>query len=99
MLMKVQFPPQKFNDAVRDGSAGEKIGKIMATLKPKAAYFTAQNGCRGGILVIDVEDSSRIPFYAEPFFLYFDAAVDFLPYMTAEDLAKSGLETMNDMWP
>ena len=93
------MPPQHFNQAVRDGTAGAKLQKILETLKPKAAYFTAQNGCRGGILVIDIENPSQIPFYAEPFFLYFDAQVEFMPYMSPQDLAQAGLEKMNEMWP
>lgn len=99
MLMKVQFTPQKFNDAVRDGSVGNKLGKILETLKPKASYFTAENGCRGGIFVVDVEEASQMPFYAEPFFLYFDAKVEFFPCMTPDDMANAGLEKLNDMWP
>lgn len=99
MLLKVQFPLEKFNAAVRDGSVGEKIGKIVEVIKPKAVYFTAENGCRGGTYVIDVEDPSRIPFYAEPFFLYFDARVEIIPYMTGEDLMNANLGALNDMWP
>ena len=48
-LMHVSMPPDKFNQAVRDGSAGAKIGKILADLKPEAAYFTAKDGNRGGV--------------------------------------------------
>lgn len=99
MLMKVTMPPQQFNDAVRDGTVGQKLQKILETLKPKAVYFTAENGCRGCTLAVDIENPSKIPFYAEPFFLYFDADVEFYPYMTPEDLAHSGLDKMNDMWP
>lgn len=98
MLMKVQMPLEKFNEAVLDGSAGQKLGKILETIKPSAAYFTAENGCRGGTFVIDVDSPSRIPFYAEPFFLLFDAKVEFYPFMTPEDLQHAGLDKLAQMW-
>ncbi len=49
MLMHLQFPVEPFNSAVRDGSVGTKIRKILEAVKPEAAYFTEQNGQRGGI--------------------------------------------------
>lgn len=42
MLMHVQFPLEPFNTAVRDGSAGQKIQKILEAIKPEAAYFSEQ---------------------------------------------------------
>ena len=48
MLMNVDFPIEPFNTAVRDGSAGPKIQKILEAIKPEAAYFTERNGRRGG---------------------------------------------------
>ena len=46
------------------------------------------------MLVVDVPEPSRIPALAEPFYLTFDATVKFRVAMTAEDIAKSGLDTM-----
>ena len=54
MLLQVQFPLEPFNTAVRDGSAGPKIQKILDAIKPEAVYFTEQNGHRGGTLVVNV---------------------------------------------
>ena len=57
MLLNVTFPHEKFNAAVRDGSAGSKISRILETIKPEAVYFTEQDGRRGSALVIvDVAD-------------------------------------------
>lgn len=99
VLMKVKCPLQKFNNAIRDGSIGEKMGKILGTMQPKAAYFTAEDGCRGGTFVLDLKEPRDMPKYAEPWFLYFDAEVQYLPYMTPEELAGAGLEKLNDLWP
>ena len=75
MLMHVRFPLEPFNAAVRDGSAGQKLQKILEAIKPDATYFTAGNGQRGGTFVVNVDDPSDIPALAEPFFLTFDASV------------------------
>jgi len=98
MLMHVEFPLEPFNTAVRDGSAGRKIQKIMEELKPEAAYFSEHNGRRGGTLVINVNEPSQVPFFAEPFFLTFNAQVEFRIAMTPEDLGKANLDALGKKW-
>ena len=98
MLMRVQFPVEPFNAAVRDGSAGQKLQRILKAVKPQATYFTTSQGKRGGMLVVTVNEPSDIPALAEPFFLTFDAEVDFEPFMTAEDLASAGLDALGKEW-
>jgi hypothetical protein len=98
MLMNVEFPLEPFNSAVRDGSAGAKIRKIMEAIKPEAAYFTEQNGKRGGTLVVNVNSPSDIPSLAEPWFLTFHASVQFRVAMTPEDLGRAGLDTLGKQW-
>ena len=97
-VMRVSIPPEKFSQAVRDGSAGQKMGRILEELKPEASYFCTQNGRRGGFLIVNMNSPSEIPRFAEPFFLNFDAEVEFLPSMTAEDLQKSGLDEIGKKW-
>src|SRR5271163_2913296 len=98
MLMQVKFPIEPFNTYVKEGSAGAKMQKILGDIKPEAAYFTAIQGHRGGILVVNLEDSSNIPGLAEPFFLVFNATVEFHPAMTPEDLGRSGLDALGKKW-
>jgi len=98
MLMHVRFPLEPFNSAVRNGTAGEKIQRILESIKPEAVYFTEQNGHRGGTLVVNVKDSSEVPALAEPFFLTFNAEVEFRIAMTPEDLARSGLDALGKTW-
>ena len=45
-----------------------------------------------------MKDASEIPKYAEPWFLLFDASVQFFPVMTPEDLKKAGLEKFAKKW-
>ena len=94
MLLNVKFPHDEFNKAVRDGTVGEKMRRILEDIKPEAVYFTEQNGRRGAILVINMDDPSQIPAFAEPWFLTFKADVEFRVAMTPEDLQKAGLEEL-----
>ena len=98
MLMHVQFPLEPFNTAVRDGSAGPKIQKILDAIKPEAVYFTEQNGHRGGTLVVNLKDPSDVPMLAEPWFLTFNAHVEFRVAMTPEDLGRANLDAQGKKW-
>ena len=77
MIMLVQLPVEPFNTATRKGTAGAKMKKILDATKPEAVYFTEREGHRGGILIVDVESPSDIPRLAEPWFLSFNAEVEF----------------------
>ena len=98
MLLNVKFPHEEFNKAVRDGSVGNKIRRILEDAKPEAVYFTEHNGQRGAILIIDLIDPSKVPALAEPWFLTFNADVEFHIVMTPEDLQKAGLEELGKKW-
>ncbi len=98
MLMHVRFPIEPFNSAVRNGTAGEKIHKILDAIKPEAAYFSEQNGRRGCVLVVDVPDASHVPVLAEPLFLTFNAEVEFRIAMTPEDLGRANLDSLGKQW-
>jgi len=99
MIMFVSLPVESFNAAVKDGSAGAKMKKIMDQLKPEAAYFMADRlGRRCGVLVVDLPEPSKIPSLAEPWFLTFNASVEFHPVMLPQDLAAAGLEALGKAW-
>jgi len=98
MLMNVHIPHEPFNAFVRDGTIGEVISKILDETKPEAAYFTEQSGRRGAILVINLDEPSQIPAFAEPWFLMFNADCEFRVVMVPEDLQKAGLETLGAKW-
>ena len=98
MIMHVYFPVDMFNAAVRDGSVGAKMQKILGQQKPEAAYFSEYHGQRSGILIVDVKEASDIPKFAEPWFLMFNAKVELHPAMTAQDLGASGLDALGKAW-
>lgn len=98
VILYVTFPVETFNAAVKDGSAGAKIKRILDQMKPEAAYFTDRNGQRAAIVVVDLADASKIPSLAEPWMLSFDATIEVHPVMVAQDLAASGLEGLGKAW-
>jgi hypothetical protein len=98
ILMQIKLPVEPFNTYVKDGSAGAKMQKILAELKPEAVYFTEFEGHRGGIIVVNMDNTSQIPSLAEPWFLTFNARVEFKPAMTPEDLGKAGLDAIGKKW-
>jgi hypothetical protein len=98
MIMNVRIPHEPFNTLVREGKVSEIIRRILDDLKPESIYFTEQNGTRGAVAVIDVADSSRIPFFSEPFFINFNADCEFRIAMSPEDLEKAGLDELGKKW-
>jgi hypothetical protein len=95
VLLKVSMPVEKGNELITGGSMGPKMQAILGDLKPEAAYFLGFEGKRTALIFFDLADASQIPAVAEPFFVGFNAEVDFYPVMTAEDLGK-GLQAAMD---
>src|SRR5690348_3724729 len=98
ILMQVKLPIEPFNTYVKDGSIGVKMQKIMTDAKPEAAYFTELEGHRGGIIVVNMDNASQVPALAEPWFLTFNASVEFKVAMTPEDLGRAGLDALGKKW-
>ncbi len=91
MLLRVSIPVEEGNAAAKAGTLGSTIEKILAELKPEAAYFFADDdGQRSGGIVFDMKESSQIPAVAEPWFLAFNAKVSLRPVMNPKDLAAAG---------
>ncbi len=89
-LVKVSLPVEAGNAAVKSGTLGATIQSILADLKPEAVYFTDDNGQRTALIFVEMKNASQIPAIAEPWFLAFNASVEFHPVMIPDDLAKAG---------
>ena len=98
-LIHVKLPIEPFNSAVRKGTVGETIKRILDETKPEAVYFTEYDGKRGAVLVVDVADPSRVPAIAAPWFLSFNAQVEFHIAMSPEELSRAGLDSVAQKWP
>jgi hypothetical protein len=98
MLMNITFPPEPFNSAVRDGTVGLKIKRILDAQEPQAVYFTEADGKRGAVLAVNPGESSDIPALAEPWYLTFDAVVEFRIAMKPEDLGRAKLDELGKVW-
>ena len=91
MLLRVSIPVEAGNAAAKAGTLASTCERILADLKPEAAYFFADDsGQRTGSIVFDMKDTSQIPSIAEPWFLAFNAQVTFRPVMNPQDLATAG---------
>ena len=90
-LAKVTFPHEPFGSYVKDGSIDGKMMGILNDLKPEAVYFTEMEGKRTGIFIVHMDDASKMPAIAEPFFITFGADFEWHPTMLPEDFGKASL--------
>ncbi|SMC19397.1 hypothetical protein SAMN02745857_00697 [Andreprevotia lacus DSM 23236] len=88
-LMQVRIPSEAGNRALRDPQFGERMAGLLADIKAEAAYFSTLDGQRGAYIVVQFDDASAMPRLAEPFFLWLNADVTFLPVMRPEDLGAA----------
>ena len=89
-IMKVSIPTEKGNATIKDGSLPQTMHAILTDLKAEAAYFTTNDkGERTGYVILDLAEASKMVAASEPFFLAFNAGVEWFPVMTPEDLGKA----------
>lgn len=96
MMMMIQIPVERGNQALKDGSLPRVMREALDTLKPEAAYFTTIEGQRTALIVFDMKDVAMMPKLAEPFFMRLDARVDLAPVMDAQDLER-GLQQVREL--
>ncbi|MGA2713131.1 MAG: hypothetical protein ABSG41_08480 [Bryobacteraceae bacterium] len=87
--MKVSIPVEAGNEAIRNGSLGTTIQKILTDLKFEAAYFAEEDGKRTGYVFFDMQESWQLPAIAEPWFHAFNADLTVRPAMNLEDVAAA----------
>jgi hypothetical protein len=97
-LMHFKLPHEPFNKLVREGLAGQKLGRIVEETRPEHIYFTEQDGQRAGVAIYEIKDVTKLCHIAEPWFLSFSAECKFSLAMTPEDLGKVGLEELGKRW-
>ena len=98
ILVHAKFPTAEFNNALRAGTVEQTMGRILDETKPEAVYFTEYGGLRGAIMIFDISDQSQVPGICEPWFLAFNATVEFHIVMTPDDLRRAGLAELAKKW-
>jgi hypothetical protein len=93
MMLKITFPTETGNRAIKDGSFQKIMETTIARLKPEASYFVADRGRRCAMIFFDLQGASEIPVICEPLFAGLDAEVELVPVMNGDDL-KKGLSTV-----
>jgi len=89
-IMKVRMSIDKGNEALRDPDFGKKMNELLTEIKAESAYFTTICGQRGAYILVNLNDASEMPKIGEPFFLWLNADIDWIPVMKPEDLGKAG---------
>lgn len=90
MMMKISIPVEAGNRAVKDGSFSSTITTFIDEYKPEAAYFVTDGGKRTALFIFDLSDQTYMPIISKPFFLNFDAGIEWSPALNLNDL-KVGL--------
>ncbi|MEV6976128.1 hypothetical protein [Kitasatospora sp. NPDC093806] len=75
-LLEIELDTATTNKAIADGTILTTFERLMADLKPEAAYAFARNGRRCQIVVVDIADEAALPSICEPFWLEFNASID-----------------------
>ena len=89
-LLKVTLPVVQTNEAILNGSFAETVMSILEEQGPEAAYFTEIDGQRTATIFLNLEETSEIVKYAEPWWMAFGGSVEWHPAMTPADLRKAG---------
>jgi hypothetical protein len=97
-LLKITPGVEAFNTHVKAGTGEKTMQSILGETKPEAAYFTETGGKRTAYLIVNINDASEIPAIGEPWFLQFNADIEFHPVMLAEDLGKANLAELGKKW-
>ena len=89
MMLRAVVDTEAGNETIRNGTLGKLIEQTMQQLHPEAAYFVpSEDGHRSCVIVFDLDDPSRIPAVAEPFFQSGAGRVTLQPCMDLGDLQR-----------
>jgi hypothetical protein len=89
VMVTFAFPTEFGNEVVRSGKIQQIFGLLMEDLKPEAVYLFPEDGLRGGLMVVDLTDSSQVADVAERFWHGLRATVTLTPVMGPDDLMRA----------
>jgi len=68
------------------------LSKRVASPSPEAIYFTGNQSGRGAVGVYDFADGSQVPAVGEPWFLTFDAHIEYSVAISGQEMDKANLD-------
>jgi hypothetical protein len=89
VFVSATIPTPAGNKMVKDPNMVKNLEDYIQKFNCEAAYFTAVNGMRTMIFVLDLSSPDMIPAMAEPLFQEYDANVEIHPAMNFDDLKKA----------
>ena len=98
VMFRISIPLEPFNTLAREGVAGQKIGRIVEETKPESIYFTGNKYGRGVVAVYDIQDCSAFPAVAEPWFLTFNAEIEYDAAITPDELREADIDEIVKKW-
>ena len=95
IMMHVTFPTERFNAALKAGTVGPTLKRILDDIKPEAAYFGERSGGeRGATVVVNIDSPAQLPIVSEPWYLAFGAKVEISIVMTLEETGSDALAAL-----
>ena len=88
LIFRFTIPVQKGNEAAADGTLANALKSLVEKLKPEAAYFHLDEGCRAGTIVFEATDQLEMAEVNEPLFHKLNAKIDIQPAVILEELLE-----------
>ncbi|MFJ5229770.1 hypothetical protein ACIQBJ_07670 [Kitasatospora sp. NPDC088391] len=92
-MIVAELDTEKSNRLIAEGLMPERMGAMLAALKPEAAYFYPAGGHRAFTLVVDLDQESALVTAVEPLWMELGAHVTLTPCMNAEEL-RAGIDKL-----
>ena len=88
LIFRFSIPVQKGNEAVSDGTLALALKGLVENVKPEAAYFHLDEGCRAGPIVFGATDQLEMAEVNEPLFHKLNAKIDIQPAVSLGELLE-----------
>ena len=88
LMLNFSIPVERGNEAAQDGTLGAAIEALIEKTNPEAAYFSLDEGERGGLIVFETDDQADLVGINEPLFAALDAEIYITPVLNLEDLRR-----------
>jgi len=60
LILRFTIPVQKGNESISDGTLTLALKSLVDKVKPEAAYFHLDDGCRAGTIVFEATDQLQM---------------------------------------